>query len=182
MISRIFTSSLAAAALALFVASSASAAIIVLNPADAPAPGPATFQVVLDGAPNGATDVTVELRFSAEADLTAVSVATTGNPFLFPGVATSNVGCQDGAGICARFGGSSFGNVVPGPSIVLGELTVSGNPLDIIVSSTSRYTDAASGSQAVNVGASVGALTPEPSSLVLLGLAAAGLAFMRRRV
>ena len=47
---RIFGKTLLAAALAVFFgASSASAAFIVLNPVDQDAPGPATFEIILDG-------------------------------------------------------------------------------------------------------------------------------------
>ena len=68
---RNFGKTLLAAALAVcFGASSASAAFIVLNPVDQPAPGPATFEIILDGL-NGALiqDTTVEPHFAATGDV-----------------------------------------------------------------------------------------------------------------
>jgi len=167
-------------AVCLLWAASASAANIVLNPFTQPAPGPVTFQVLLANVPDGADDATVELHFENEADLVAAFASTTGNPFGLPGASTSAAGCLDGASICARFGGASI-SAVPGPTIVLGELTIQSNgaPLNVVVSTTSRYTDPVLGSVRLNEGAVAGGL-PEPGAVVLLAIGAVALAATRR--
>jgi hypothetical protein len=164
----------------------ASAARVLLDPKVQPAPGPATFNVLLmpdDGEVlPGILDADLQLDFVG--DLLNVSATNTGNPFFINAGRISTV-CLGGEPICAIYGGSNLGGTVfPnfGDGWLLGDLTVesNGGSVEMIVHDTSRYTSSVGSiSFPVSNQNGVAGTLPEPEPWWLLALGISALLLRR---